>query len=58
VHNGHFVPSNTQAESSPFVGNTAFDFFSIVVIIDTNRTEHARLDQLADYFGHGGIDER
>jgi hypothetical protein len=55
VHNGHFVPSNTQAESSPFVGNTAFDFFSIVVIIDTNRTEHTRLDQLADYLVVAGL---
>jgi hypothetical protein len=55
VHNGHFVPSNTQAESSPFVGNTAFDFFSIVVIIDTNRTEHIRLDQLADYVAMAGL---
>jgi hypothetical protein len=55
VHNGHFVPSNNQAESSPFVGNTAFDFFSIVVIIDTNRTEHTRLDQLADYLIMAGL---
>jgi hypothetical protein len=55
VHNGHFVPSNTQAESSPFVGITAFDFFSIVVIIDTNRTEHTRLDQLADYLVVAGL---
>jgi hypothetical protein len=55
VHNGHFVPSNTQAESSPFVGNTAFDFFSIVAIIDTNRTEHTRLDQLADYLIMAGL---
>ena len=55
VHNGHFVPSNTQAESSPFVGNTAFDFFSIVAIIDTNRTEHTRLDQLADYLVMVGL---
>jgi hypothetical protein len=55
VHNGHFVPSNNQAESSPFVGNTAFDFFSIVGIIDTNRTEHTRLDQLADYLVMAGL---
>jgi len=55
VHNGHFVPSNNQAESSPFVGNTAFDFFSIVAIIDTNRTEHTRLDQLADYLVMAGL---
>jgi hypothetical protein len=55
VHNGHFVPSSNQAESSPFVGNTAFDFFSIVAIIDTSRTEHTRLDQLADYLVMAGL---
>jgi hypothetical protein len=55
VHNGHFVPSSNQAESSPFVGNTVFDFFSIVAIIDTNRTERARLDQLADYLLMAGL---
>jgi hypothetical protein len=55
VHNGHFIPSSNQAESSPFVGNTAFDFFSIVVIVDTNRTEHTRLDQLADYLVMAGL---
>jgi hypothetical protein len=55
VHNGHFVPSSNQAESSPFVGNTALDFFSIVVIIDTNRTEHTTLDQLADFLVMAGL---
>jgi hypothetical protein len=55
VHNGHFVPSSNQAESSPFVGNTVFDFFSIVAIIDTNRTEHTRPDQLADYLVMAGL---
>jgi len=55
VHNGHFVPSSNHAESSPFVGNTAFDFFSIVAIIDTNRTEHTRLEQLADYLVMAGL---
>ena len=55
VHNGHFVPSSNQAESSPFVGNTAFDFYSIVAIIDTNRTQHSRLDQLADYLVMAGL---
>jgi hypothetical protein len=49
MRNGHFVPSNTRAESSAFVGNTVFDFFSIFAIIDTNRTEHTTLDQLASY---------
>ena len=55
VHNGHFVPSSNQAESSPFVGNTAFDFYSIVAIIDTNRTQHSRLNQLADYLVMAGL---
>lgn len=55
VHNGHFVPSNTQAQSSPFVGNTEFDFYSIVAIIDTHRAEHATLDQLADYLVMAGL---
>ena len=55
VRNGHFVPSNNRAESSPFVGNAAFDFFSIVAIIDTNRTEHITLDQLADYVAMVGL---
>jgi hypothetical protein len=55
VRNGHFVPSNNRAESSPFVGNAAFDFFSIFAIIDTNRTEHITLDQLADYVAMVGL---
>jgi hypothetical protein len=55
VRNGHFVPSNNRAESSPFVGNAAFDFFSIFAIIDTNRTEHITPDQLADYVAMVGL---
>jgi hypothetical protein len=55
VRNGHFVPSNNRAESSPFVGNAAFNFFSIFAIIDTNRTEHITLDQLADYVAMVGL---
>jgi hypothetical protein len=49
TRNGHFIPSNTRAESSAFVGNAAFDFLSVFAIIDTHRTEHTTLDQLADY---------
>jgi hypothetical protein len=49
MRNGHFIPSNTRAESSAFVGNTVFDFFTIFAIIDTNRTEHTTLDQWASY---------
>src|SRR3984957_8423730 len=55
VRNGHFVPSNNRAESSPFVGNAAFDFFSIFAIIDTHRTEHTTLGQLADYLAMVGL---
>ena len=55
THNGHFVPSNQRAESSVFVGNAAFDFFSIFAIIDTHRTEHVALDQLADYVCMTGL---
>jgi hypothetical protein len=55
VRNGHFVPSNNRAESSAFVGNAAFDFFSIFAIIDTNRTEHITLDRLADYVAMVGL---
>ncbi|HEX3395735.1 MAG TPA: hypothetical protein VHS76_03470 [Steroidobacteraceae bacterium] len=55
IHNGHFVPSNTRADGSTFVRNTVFDFFSIFAIIDTNRTEHATLDQLAAYVAMAGL---
>jgi hypothetical protein len=37
------------------VGNAAFDFFSIFAIIDTHRTEHIALDQLADYVCMTGL---
>src|SRR5579871_1792656 len=55
VRNGHFVPSNLRAESSPFLRNTAFDFISIFVIVDTRRTQHATLDQLAGYAAIVGL---
>jgi hypothetical protein len=55
VHNGHFVPSDNRAESSPFIGNAVFDFFSIFAIIDINRTEHITLDQLAGYVAMAGL---
>jgi hypothetical protein len=55
VRSGHFIPSNNRAESSAFVGNAAFDFFSIFAIIDTNRTEHTTLDHLADYLAMVGL---
>jgi hypothetical protein len=55
MRNGHFIPSNTRAESSTFVGNAVLDFFSIFAIIDTNRTEHTTLDQLAAYVAMAGL---
>jgi hypothetical protein len=55
MRNGHFIPSNTRAESSAFVANTVFDFFSIFAIIDTQRTENSTLEQLADYVAMTGL---
>jgi hypothetical protein len=55
MRNGHFIPSNTRAESSAFVASTAFDFFSIFAIIDTHRTAHTTLDQLAAYVAMTGL---
>jgi hypothetical protein len=55
TRNGHFIPSNTRAESSAFVGNAASDFLSVFTIIDTHRTEHTTLDQLADYVAMAGL---
>jgi hypothetical protein len=55
TRSGHFIPSNTRAESSAFVGNAAFDFLSVFAIIDTHRTEHITLEQLADYVAMAGL---
>ena len=55
MRNGHFVPSTTQADSSVFLGNAVFDFSSVFAIIDTHRTEHAALKQLADYVALTGL---
>jgi hypothetical protein len=55
MRNGHFVPSNTRAESSAFVGNTVFDFYSIFAIIDTTRSQHTTLNQLAAYVAMTGL---
>jgi hypothetical protein len=52
---GHFVPSNLHAESSPFVRNAILGFFSVFAIVDTGRTEHFKLDQLADYVAMAGL---
>jgi hypothetical protein len=55
MRNGHFIPSNTRAESSAFVGNAALDFLSVFAIIDTKRTEHSTLVTLADYVAMAGL---
>jgi len=55
MRNGHFVPSTTQAESSVFLGNAVFDFLSVFAIVDTQRTQQASLDQLADYVAMAGL---
>ncbi len=55
TRNGHFIPSNTRAESSVFVGNAASDFLSVFAIIDTQRTQHTTLGQLADYVAMAGL---
>jgi hypothetical protein len=55
TRNGHFIPSNTRAESSAFVGNPVSDFLSVFAIIDTHRTEHTTLNQVADYVAMAGL---
>jgi hypothetical protein len=52
---GHFVPSNNNAESSPFVRNAVLSFFSVFAIVDTNLASHATPDQLADYIAMAGL---
>jgi hypothetical protein len=55
VRNGHFIPSNTRAESSAFTGNTAYDFHSVFAIVDIRRTGHTTLNQWADYVAMAGL---
>ena len=55
TRNGHFIPSNTRAESSAFVGNAACEFLSVFAIIDTHRTENVALAQVADYVAMAGL---
>jgi hypothetical protein len=55
TRNGHFIPSDTRAESSAFAGNAAGDFLSVIAIIDTHRMEHIDLVQLADYVAMAGL---
>ncbi|MGB6307778.1 MAG: hypothetical protein WBF89_08285 [Steroidobacteraceae bacterium] len=55
MRNGHFVPSDTQGDSSSFNAHAVLGFSSIVAIIDTQRTAHATLDQLAAYVAMTGL---
>jgi hypothetical protein len=52
---GHFVPSNTDAESSSFVRNAVLSFISVFAIVDTNLASHATLDQQTDYIAMVGL---
>jgi hypothetical protein len=55
VRFGHFVPSDNQAESSPFVRNAVLGFYSVFAIVDPNSPARATLDQLTDYIALGGL---
>jgi hypothetical protein len=52
---GHFVPSNSHADPSPFAGNSPLGFLSVFEIIDANRTAGIDLHQLADYVAMMGL---
>jgi hypothetical protein len=52
---GHFVPSNSRADPSPFAGNSAFGFLSVFEIIDASRTAGIDLHQLTDYVAMTGL---
>lgn len=52
---GHFVPSNTNAESSAFVRNAILGFHSVFAVIDTGRTGNLKLNQVSDYVAMTGL---
>jgi hypothetical protein len=52
---GHFVPSNNQADNSPFVRNAVLGFNSVFAVVDTNAAARATLDQLTDYIAMVGL---
>jgi hypothetical protein len=52
---GHFVPSNSRADPSPFAGNSAFGFLSVFEIIDASRAAGIDLHQLTDYVAMMGL---
>ena len=52
---GHFVPSNSHADPSPFAGNSPLGFLSVFEIIDAGRTAATDLHQLSDYVAMMGL---
>ena len=52
---GHFVPSNSDAESSSFVRNAVLNFLSVFAIVDTHLVSHTTLVQQADYIAMVGL---
>jgi hypothetical protein len=52
---GHFVPSNSNAESSAFVRNAILGFQSVFAVIDTGRTGSLKLDQMSDFVAMAGL---
>jgi hypothetical protein len=55
THFGHFVPSNSHADPSPFAGNSRLEFLSVFEIIDAGRTAGIDLRQLTDYVAMMGL---
>jgi hypothetical protein len=52
---GHFVPSNSHADPSPFSGNSPLGFLSVFEILDAGRTAGIDLHQLTDYVAMMGL---
>jgi hypothetical protein len=52
---GHFVPSNSHADPSPFAGNSPLGFLAVFEIIDASRTAGIDLHQLTDYLAMMGL---
>jgi hypothetical protein len=52
---GHFVPSNSHANPSPFAGNSPLGFLSVFEIIDAGRAAGIDLRELTDYVAMMGL---
>jgi hypothetical protein len=52
---GHFVPSNSHADPSPFAGNSPLRFLSVFEIVDASRAAGIELRQLTDYVALMGL---